>query len=201
MPYITEEIWQRVAPLAGVDTKVHKTIMRQPYPEADNSKIDNAAVEELEWVKEFILGVRQIRSGNDIKPSKALPVFIQNGSEQDQQRIENNKHYLVDLAKIESITWLNEGDDAPNPATALVGEMKILIPLDGLIDVEAEKIRLQKEMDKLGGEIKRTEGKLSNPKFVDKAPEDVVNKEKEKLNGFKSTLESLSEQLKKIEAI
>jgi len=201
MPYITEEIWQRIAPLTGIDTTVNKTVMRQAYPVADNSKIDNAAVEELEWVKEFILGVRQIRSGNDIKPSKALPVFIQNGSELDRERLDNNKHYLEDLAKIESITWLSKGDEAPNPATALVGEMKILIPLDGLIDVEAEKARLQKEMDKLSGEIKRTEGKLSNPKFVDKAPEAVVNKEKEKLNGFKSTLESLTEQLKKIESI
>ena len=201
MPYITEEIWQRVAPLAGINIQTDSTIMRQAYPEADSSKIDAAAVEELEWVKEFILGIRQIRSGNDIKPSKALPVFIQNGSDLDKQRLENNNHYLIDLAKIDNITWLNKGEDAPNPATALVGEMKILIPLDGLIDVEAEKARLIKEMDKLQGDIKRTEGKLSNPNFVDKAPEAVVNKEKEKLASSKSTLESLAEQLKKIEAV
>ncbi len=201
MPYITEEIWQRVAPLAGIDTNTHKTIMRQPYPEADNNKIDNAAVEELEWVKNFILGIRKIRSGYDIKPSKALSVLIQDGSELDRQRLDNNKHYLNELAKIESITWLNESDTAPESATALVGEMKILIPMAGIIDIEAEKARLKKEIDKLAGEIKRTEGKLSNSSFVDKAPEAVVNKEKEKLAGYQSTMASLSEQLKKIEAI
>jgi len=201
MPYITEEIWQRVAPLAGIDTNINKTIMRQPYPEADESKIDNTTVEELEWVKEFILGIRKIRSGYDIKPSKALSVLIQNGSTQDEQCIKNNKHYLEDLGKIESITWLTESDEAPESATALVGEMKILIPMAGIIDVDAEKARLQKEMGKLSGEIKRTEGKLSNSKFVDKAPEAVVNKEKEKLAGYQSTLDSLSEQLKKIESI
>ena len=201
MPYITEEIWQRVAPLAGIDTNTHKTIMRQPYPEADNNKIDNAAVEELEWVKNFILGIRKIRSGYDIKPNKALSVLIQDGSELDRQRLDNNKHYLNELAKIESITWLNESDTAPESATALVGEMKILIPMAGIIDIEAEKARLKKEIDKLAGEIKRTEGKLSNASFVDKAPEAVVNKEKEKLAGYQSTMASLSEQLKKIEAI
>ncbi|MBN4080595.1 valine--tRNA ligase [Beggiatoa alba] len=201
MPYITEEIWQRVAPLAGVDTNIDKTIMLQAYPEADNSKIDADAVEELVWVQNFILGIRKIRSGYDIKPSKVLSVLIQKGSEQDQQRLESNQHYLKDLAKIGSITWLNETDQAPESATALVGEMKILIPMAGIIDIEAEKARLQKEMDKLAIEIKRTEGKLSNPKFVDKAPEAVVNKEKEKLKGYQSTMESLSEQLKKIEAI
>ncbi len=201
MPYITEEIWQRVAPLAGIDTTVHKTIMRQPYPEADSSKIDTQAVEEMEWVKNFILGIRKIRSGYDIKPGKALSVLIQDGSEQDKQRLDNNKHYLAELAKIESFTWLNKSDEAPESATALVGEMKILIPMAGIIDTEAEKARLQKEMDKLGVEIKRTEGKLSNSKFVDKAPEAVVNKEKEKLSGYQSTMESLSKQLKKIEAV
>ncbi len=201
MPYITEEIWQRVAPLAGIDTNVQKTIMRQPYPEADSSKIDATAVEELEWVKNFILGIRKIRSGYDIKPGKALSVLIQDGSEQDKQRLDNNKHYLSELAKIESITWLTKTDEAPESATALVGEMKILIPMAGIIDTEAEKARLKKEMDKLSGEIKRTEGKLSNPKFVDKAPEAVVKKEKDKLSGFQSTLVSLAEQLKKIDSI
>ncbi len=201
MPYITEEIWQRIAPLTGIDTKTHKTIMRQAYPQADNSKVDNTAVDEMEWVKSFILGVRQIRSGYDIKPGKPLTVLIQNGSEQDKQRLDANKLYLQDLGKIESITWLNDTDEAPESATALVGEMKILIPMAGIIDIDAEKARLKKEMDKISSEIKRTEGKLSNPKFVDKAPEAVVNKEKEKLAGYQSTLTSLTEQLKKIEAI
>ena len=201
MPYITEEIWQRVAPLAGIDTQKDKTIMRQAYPQADSNKIDNAAVDELEWVKEFILGVRQIRSSNDIKPGKPLTVLIQSASELDQQRLNNNEHYLKDLAKIDSISLLNASDEPPESATALVGEMKILIPMAGLIDVEAEKIRLQGKIDKLANEIKRTEGKLSNSKFVDKAPAAVVSKEKQKLADYQTTMNSLTVQLKKIEAI
>ena len=135
IPFITEEIWQRVAPLAG---REGNTIMLQTWPEQDTAKLDQDAVAEMAWVKEFVLGIRKIRSGMNIKPSKQLQVLLQNGSEQDALRLQNNRHYIESLARVDSITWL-ETDDAPESATALVGEMKVLIPMAGLIDKDAER--------------------------------------------------------------
>ena len=198
MPYITEEIWQRVAPMAGVSGK---TIMTQPNPEFDAALLDQNAIDELEWVKSFIVGVRQIRSGMDIKPGKPLSILLQDGKEQDKQRLDANQHYIENLAKIESTTWLNPGEEAPESATALVGEMKILIPMAGLIDKNAELTRLTKEIGKLQGDIERTRGKLSNESFVSKAPEAVVQKEKDRLAEIETALANLSEQKKKIEAL
>ncbi len=195
MPYITEEIWQRVAPLASISGK---TIMTQPYPETDSSKIDAVAMDEMEWVKQFIVGIRQIRSGYDIKPGKPLAVFLQNYTDEDKARVERNQHYLENLAKIESIGWMEQDQDASEYATALVGEMKILIPMAGLIDKQAELARLIKEIDKLESDAKRIEGKLSNKNFIDKAPETVVQKERDKLKDIRSSLEQLRAQKEKI---
>lgn len=196
MPYITEEIWQRVAPLAGIDGD---TIMRQPFPEADGSKIDEAAVIEMEWVKQFILGVRKIRSGMDIPPGKPLPVLLQNASEKDKTYLENNVLFLNRLARLESIKIV--GDDAPDSATALVGDLKVLIPLAGLIDKDAELARLNKEIEKLEKTLQGVDGKLNNKNFVDRAPETVVAKEKEKADGMRSSLKNLQEQKARIEAM
>ncbi|MEJ2451239.1 MAG: valine--tRNA ligase [Gammaproteobacteria bacterium] len=195
MPYITEEIWQRVAPLCGIYAP---TIMREAYPQADDSLFDQDVMDDMDWIQAFILGVRQIRSGMDIKPGKALPVLIQNGSTQDKQRLEANQHYLISLAKLDTLTWLEAKDEAPESATALVGEMKLLIPMAGLIDKQAEQKRLSKEIDKKNQEYQRTEGKLSNSNFVDKAPAAVVEKERSKLAEIKVAIEKLQEQLEKI---
>ncbi len=158
-------------------------------------------MEEIEWVKNFILGVRKIRSSMDIKPGKLLPVLLQNGNTTDQSRLDANLHYLKNLGRIESVTWLGNSQEAPESATALVGEMKILIPMAGLIDKEAEESRLNKEITKLSSEIARVEGKLSNASFVDKAPPAVVDKERQKLNDLKTALQQLAEQLTKISSL
>ncbi|MCK4950680.1 MAG: valine--tRNA ligase, partial [Gammaproteobacteria bacterium] len=200
IPFITEEIWQRLSPLAGRDDAT-KTIMLSSYPEPDMDKIDNTAIEDMQWVMDFILGIRKIRSGMNIKPGKPLPVILQNGSSKDQVRLENYQRYLESLGKIESITWLQENDNAPESATALVGEMKLLIPMAGLINKEEELIRLNREIDKLRKNVERGEAKLSNAKFIDRAPAEVVDKEKEKVAGMRSTLENLSEQLQRIESM
>lgn len=198
MPFITEELWQKVAPLAG---RGGDTIMLQSYPQRDDSLIDDEAIKELDWVKSFIVGIRSIRSEMDIKPGKALPVLLQNGSEMDQARLSQNQSFLMSLAKLESITWLDSGENAPESATALVGDMSLLIPLAGLIDKQAELERLDKNMKKLQAEIARISGKLSNASFVDKAPEAVVSKEREKLAENESALASLQAQADKIKAL
>jgi valyl-tRNA synthetase len=164
-------------------------------------RIDSEAVAEIEWVRQFIRGVRKIRSSMDIKPGKLLPVLLQNGSEQDRQRLEANLTYLKNLGRIESIQWLEPDEAAPESATALVGDMKLLIPMAGLIDKQAELARLNKEIDKLQKEIRRIEGKLDNAAFIAKAPAEVVDKERHKLAEYQKAAAQLEEQRARIEKL
>ncbi|MCK5663818.1 MAG: class I tRNA ligase family protein, partial [Thiotrichaceae bacterium] len=198
MPYITEEIWQRVAPLAGIQ---QDTIMLQAFPQPDATLIDDNAVEEMQWLQQFVLGIRQIRSGYDIKPGKKLEILLNKGSEIDQQRVVHNEAKLKTLAKLESITWLDNSDNIPESATALVGNMQILIPMAGIIDVDAEKERLNKEIEYNQGFVVKLEGKLSNDNFVSRAPENVVAHERQKLADTVDKLKNLLEQLEKLNNI
>ncbi len=198
MPFITEEIWQRVAPLAGVSGD---TIMLHDYPSVNAQQIDTSAATDMDWVMNFVLGVRKIRSGMNIAPSKPLPVLLQNGSAEDQRLLTENRNFVVALARIDTITWLDATAQPPESATALVGEMKVLIPMAGLIDKHAELTRLTKEMDRLGGEAARIGAKLDNPSFADKAPAAVVDKERAKLHETQSALAKLREQHTRITAM
>jgi valyl-tRNA synthetase len=198
IPFITEECWQNVAPLAG---KSGDSIMIQPYPESDSSKIDDQAEADLEWVKTFISGVRRIRSEMDIPPGKPLSLLLQNASDSDKTLYANNQPFIETLARIEQSTWLAADDEAPESATALVGEMKILIPLAGLIDKDAELARLEKEIGKLQLNADKTTAKLVNKNFVDKAPAAVVEKERERLAEMTKAIEQLKEQAEKIQAL
>jgi valyl-tRNA synthetase len=198
MPFITEEIWQRVAPLAGVQGE---TIMRQPFPVKAVELINPGVETEMQWVMSFILGVRTIRGEMNIAPGKPLPVLLHNGSEKDRQRLTRNSDYLNTLARLESITWLEQDAVAPESATALVGEMKLLIPMAGLINKEDELARLNKQIERLQGDLGRIEGKLSNASFVDKAPAAVVDKERQKIAEIRSSLENLNEQVARIQSL
>jgi valyl-tRNA synthetase len=132
----------------------------------------------------------------NIAPGKPLNVLLQNGSATDQANLREAESYLLKLGRLESITWLNAGDDVPESAIALVGDMKILIPMAGLIDKEAELARLEKEIQRIEKELPRIKGKLNNAAFVDKAPAEVIGKEREKLAGLQSSLKNLNEHLK-----
>ena len=198
MPFITEEIWQRVAPLAGITAD---TIMLQAYPVAEEESIDNTAITEINWVMNFILGVRRIRGEMNIAPGKPLPVLLQNGSTLDKDYLSNSQLYLQKLGRLESITWLNTDDVTPESAIALIGELKILIPMAGLIDKVAELARLEKEIQKIKNDLPRIEGKLSNPTFIDKAPPEVIDKEKAKLADLLSNLNNLEQQHTKIQSL
>jgi valyl-tRNA synthetase len=198
MPYITEEIWQRAAPLAGVSGD---TVMHQPYPATNEGLVDAAAVAEMEWTMGCILGVRKIKGEMNIAPGKPVPVLLANASPQDEAWLRNSRPYLDFLARTESVEVLPAGEDGPESATALVGEMKLLIPLAGLIDKEAELARLEKEIDRLAKDLQRTEAKLQNPAFVDKAPEAVVQKERDKLSKGEMALAELRSQADKIRTL
>jgi valyl-tRNA synthetase len=191
MPFISEEIWQRVAPLLG---KEGPTIMLQPYPDADAFDEDQRAVDKIEWAKDFILGIRKIKGEMNIAPSKAIPVLLANTSSQDRVLIEETRPYLDFLARTETVEILPEGEDGPKSAIALVREMKILIPLAGLIDKEEELKRLAKEITRITSDLERTEKKLQNPNFISKAPDAIVNKEKQKLVDCQKALSNLENQ-------
>ena len=190
MPFITEEIWQTIAPLAG---KSGDSIMSQPYPVSDNSMVDEEAVAEMEWLMAFITSIRSIRSQMNIPPKKQLPVLLKESTELDQQRLTANQDFLSRLANLESISLLD--GEAPAAATALVGKMEILIPLEGLIDKGAEISRLEKEITKLEKVIKQSSGKLSNENYVAKAPAEVVQNERNKLLELEQTVSQLKTQL------
>ena len=198
IPFITEEIYEQCQTLLG---NKQKSLMTQAYPEVENSLISNKAETEVKWLQTFILGIRQIRGEMNIPPSKPLPCFVQNISDIDQRCLDTHAQLLSSLAKLESIQQLSVNDDAPESATALVGEMKVLIPLAGLIDKDQEIARLNKEIEKLEKQKIQFSAKLNNEKFTNGAPEAVVNKEKEKLTSVESAIIDLSSQLKKISAL
>jgi valyl-tRNA synthetase len=198
MPFISEEIWQSIKPVSGA---VGDSIMLEPFPVADESRVDEKAEADLEWVKGVITGIRNIRGELDIAPSKAINVLLQNGDAEDKRRYQENEAFLKQLAKLESISWVEDGDDVPASSQALVGHLKVLVPMAGLIDVDAEKARISKEVEKTEKELARIEGKLSNEKFVSKAPEAVVAKEKEKADALKGKLADLQAQVEQLDAL
>ncbi len=197
MPFITEEIWQRVAPLAGVHGR---TIMRQPYPQARPEAIDRDAIEELRWVMAVVTGIRNIRGEMDIAPSKPLPVLFQDGWHTDQKYFERNRHYVTALARAESLTWLGDAE-APESATALVGNLKVLIPLGHLIDKRAELERLSRELDRIAKDLAKAKTKLANADFVARAPKNVVEQEHARVQEFEAALASLRTQQAKVQAL
>jgi len=199
-PFITETIWQRVVPLTTYAPN-GDSIMTQSFPQFDESLVDEQALEDLEWVKQFIVAIRNIRGEMDIAPSKPLPVLLKNINDTDKRRLEENEQFLSSLAKLESIQVLADNEEGPASATAVIGDMSVLIPMAGLIDKEAELARLSKAIDKLEKDAQRVRGKLGNENFVGKAPEAVIEKEKAKLADAESALAKLAEQKAQIEAM
>ncbi|MEE3112326.1 MAG: valine--tRNA ligase, partial [Pseudomonadota bacterium] len=201
MPYISEEIWQRVAPLAGTYVGDDASIMHQAWPEADESKIDEQATRDIEWLKGVIIAVRNIRAEMNIAPGKPLDVLLTKGQPEDAERLEQNRRFLAKLAKLESVTWLANPEDAPLSATQLVGDMEVLVPMADLIDKDAELARLAKEIEKQDKLIGGIEKKLGNEGFIAKAPDAVIEKERGKLAEYQSAKKLLEEQQAKIAAM
>jgi valyl-tRNA synthetase len=195
MPFITETIWQRVVPLTDFavnsNSQGEASIMVQSYPQFNDTLCDQHAIDDLEWVKHVVIAIRNIRGEMDISPSKPLPVLLKNVNAEDKRRLNENQQFLSALAKLERIEVLADNDNGPASATAVIGDMSLLIPMAGLIDKDAELARLTKAVEKLEKDIARTEGKLGNENFVSKAPAVVIEKEKSKLCEAKSALAKL----------
>jgi valyl-tRNA synthetase len=201
MPFITDTIWQRVVPLSALKVEEGASIMVQAFPEVDAAKQDDKVLADIEWVKKFIVGIRNIRGEMDISPNKPLNALLKNVSDEDTRRLDAAKAFLDKLSKLETVTILKDGEEAPASATALVGEMEILIPMAGLIDKDAELARITKAMEKIEKDVSRTRGKLGNEKFVSNAPEAVIEKERAKLEEGEKALAKLKEQFETIKAL
>ena len=195
MPYITEELWQKVAPLIGIDAA---TIMQQAFPETDESLVDIQAEKEIEWLKTFALGVRRIRAEYDIAPGKPLDILFADADQEDLRLLTQYQDLLIPLTKINSIKCLESSDAAPESALALVGKAKILVPLADFIDVAAERERQNKEKAKKEKDVQILKGKLNNQKFLANAPDAIVAKEREKLAQAEEALQQINQQLDKL---
>jgi valyl-tRNA synthetase len=198
MPFITEEIWQHLAPIAGIQGD---TIMLQPFPQFNPHTVNEAKEREIAWLKGFILGLRKIRGEINIAPGKPLPVLLQGGNDLDRLRVADFQPYLERLGRVESIAWLGPEETPPEAAIALVDDLKILIPMRGLIDKQAELARLEKEIQRFEKELSRLEAKLNNPKFLEHAPAELVAKEEQKLEEARAALFHLRDQQARIRAL
>jgi valyl-tRNA synthetase len=195
MPFITEELWQKVAPIAGA---TGPTVMLRPYPAAADFAADGAAETDIVWLQGFVLGIRQIRGEMDIAPSKPLPVVLQDAGADDRRRLEAHRLYLQQLARLQDITVLAPAQEPPVCATALLGSMKILVPVADLIDVAAERERLGKALARSQADHARVSAKLANRQFVDNAPPAVVDKERERLRVTEQEIAQLTAQLARL---
>ncbi|WP_439256765.1 valine--tRNA ligase [Lonepinella sp. BR2271] len=198
MPFITEEIWQKVKGFAGV---TGETIMLQPFPKADDAKLDAQAEKEIEFLKEIIVAVRNIRAESNIAPSKGLDLLLRNVDTENGKTLQKNDRTLKALAKLDDVKVLTDGEKAPLSVTKLVGKTELLVPMAGFINKEVELARLAKEIEKLNGEVLRIEAKLSNEAFVAKAPEQVIAKEREKMQGYQEGIAKLVSQQAEIESL
>ena len=198
MPFITEEIWSDVRSRVGA---TEPSIMLRAFPMPAAAAHDDAAEEEIDWVMQFILGVRQIRGEMDISPGKPLPVLLQGAGQADLERAARHALLLERVGRVESITALDEATDAPDSATALLGDMRLLVPMAGLIDVDAERQRLQKLADRAGQDLEKSQKKLANPNFVSNAPADVVQQERDRVAEFERQLAQVDEQIRKLDRL
>ena len=195
MPFITEEIWQNVAPRLGIKGD---SIMLAQWPEADHELINGDAEAEMEWLKSIIVAVRTIRSESNIPPGDELGLILGNTVADDSARVTRHKQALAKLAKVASITIAKSGEEQPPTLSALAGTIEVMVPMAGVIDVDKELARIDKELDRLTAERGRLAGKLSNDNFVARAPADVVDKERAKLADIETSISSITTQKSKM---
>jgi len=207
MPFITEEIWQRVHPLAAPllaarNTRANQqsadSVMRTRYPSATDYAADAEADSEVAWMQKFILAVRQIRGEMDIAPSRKIPLLLQNANATSRALVEKQFAYLARLAGLETIKVLGEGESAPESATAVLGEFTLLVPLAGLIDPKAEIERLTRRIAKNDSDLGKLNAKLGNENFVRNAPPEVVAGDRARIAELTAQNESLKVQLERV---
>ena len=198
MPFITETLWLQVAPRLGMGGD---SVMLQSYPEQTQLARDDVAQQQIEWLKSLITALRNIRGEASIKPSLGIRILLQDGNDQDHAQAANAAEMLKRLANVTTIEWLERDQEPPPNALALVGDLRVMVPLAGLIDVDAERARLAKEVARCEADLGRITGKLSNDSFVSKAPAEVVEKERQRAQELQGTLSTLAEQMQQLDEL
>ena len=191
IPFITEEIWQSMN-----EDNAKRSIMKSSFPSSNDWSADETGARKSEWLKDFVSSVRQIRSEMNIPPKQSISIIIQDASSSDHEKLDTLGSFIRNLGSVESITHKESSDDLPKSAIALLGEMKVFIPLAGLVDIEEEKSRLEKKLSKLNKELESVENRLSNDAFIKKAPIEVVDDLKAKFKGLVSDQSRIEEQIK-----
>jgi valyl-tRNA synthetase len=193
MPYITEELWLKVAPLLGASAE---TVMTQPYPRQADYPADPPAAAEVEWLKTVVLGVRRIRAESNLEPARKIPLQVKGGSADEQAWLGECTPFIQTLARLERIERV---EHARSDATAAIaGETTLLVPLLDLIDPAVEADRLAKEIVRLEQDLARVNAKLSNDSFVARAPVEVVEKERKRAADNADAIERIQTQLRKL---
>jgi len=199
MPYLTEEIWQTIAPL--LDRKNTDSIVVADYPQTDSTLISEQIESDMDWLQELIASVRNIRGEMKLGNAVRLPVLLQNVSDEEEQRLSRIANQFKALAKVESLTILKDGDEVPLSSSSMVGQLRVLVPMKGLIDPTAELARLGKSFDKLQKQAEGISRKLSNEGFVSKAPAEVVDAEKTKLTELEGQIKTMAGQMEELKAL
>tara|TARA_B100000953_G_scaffold111365_1_gene91667 strand:- start:5233 stop:6150 length:918 start_codon:yes stop_codon:yes gene_type:complete len=199
MPYITETLWREIAPLAGIDAK---TIMLRPFPQKADADLDEEADTAIEWLKDVVTAVRNIRGERGVKPSQSVVLMLQGGTTQDKQLSITTEKLLQRQAKLSGdIVWLKDDDPVPAGSVQLVHRLKVIVPFTDLDEAKAEQQRLSLEIQKLQTTLGKIATKLDNPNFVEKAPANVVAKEKTRLDELSAQVDTLLEQRVALENI
>ncbi len=194
IPFVTEALWQAVAPLAG---KTGDSIMLQPYPVANPDAIDEGAEAWMAQLKDLTNATRNLRGEMKLAPSVRVPLIVEPGNEGDRANMALFAPYIASLGKLAEVQIVDALPESP-AAVSIVGTTKLMLKVE--IDVKAERERLSKEIARVEGEIAKASGKLSSESFVARAPAAVVAQEKERLANFTATLDKMREQLAKLPA-
>ncbi len=199
MPYLTEQIWQTIAPL--LDRKNTDSIVIADYPQVDEAQINAQVEADMDWLQELIAGVRNIRGEMKLGNAIRLPVLLENITSEKIERLNRIENQFKALAKVESLTILKEGDEVPLSSSSMVGRLRVLVPMKGLIDPTAELSRLSKAQEKLQKQAGGISRKLGNEGFVSKAPAEVVEAEKVKLEELEGQLKTMAGQMEQLRAL
>ncbi|MDE2365924.1 MAG: class I tRNA ligase family protein, partial [Betaproteobacteria bacterium] len=190
IPFITEELWQSVAPLAG---KEGASIMLQPYPESSSAKVDEDATARIGLLKDMINACRTLRGEMSLSPASKVPLLAAG----NKRILAGFAPYLMALARLSEVEIVPDELPHAEAPVAIAGEFRLMLKIE--VNKDEERARLAKEINRMEGEIARAETKLANPSFVERAPAKVVEQEKERLAGFGATMEKLKEQLRRLD--
>ena len=198
IPHVTEELWQQIKPLSGFRDA---TIQRQPYPESDLAWEDPSAEEEIVKVRQIIAGLRRIRSELGLPPGKPLPVLIQGYGKEQREHFNRHRDVLYALGGIQGVDWLPAEAKPPPAAIALIGEMKLLVPLAGLVNAAAEIVRLEKQISRISKQLAHAQARLNDRNFTARAPRELVTAQRDNVDNYRMQLDRLNEQISVLQAL